>query len=422
MKTHFRITQNQKIALQYILLFIVIVFFMPKSNDTGFDLICWVTWANFIQANGLEKIYKFDVDYLPLYHYVLFIYGKIFDSSELVAKNIMFIKYIILLADFLGVIFVYRLIKSKYTTPQYAFFATLFILLNISYLYNNIFYGQVDALFTNMSFLSLFFALKKKKSMSIIFLVLALNFKLQAIVFVPFLALILLPQFYNNWSFKTIIMTLLPSIIIQFLILLPFIYSGDIGKLFFVVKNSMGKYPLVSMGAHNFWNFVMDTPSNVHDKNGGLFGRSYNKLGLAMFAISYAALMFPLFKFNYMIIKNKVATISVDKLLLSGGIIAIVFFFFNTQMHARYVHPSMIFLGAYALFAKRPIPFILFSLAYFFNIEQSMKVLKQNFQEYTVFVFNPLFISSLYLILIGVLFYELFFVKSSVEKYKISIN
>ncbi len=412
--------KKEQILFQYLAVFILLVAFMPKSSDTGFDLICWTTWANYIQANGLENIYKFGVDYPPLYHYVLFLFGKVYPTSELIALNIKSLKYVTLFFDFIGVYYVFKLVKYRYSSINHAFFATLIILLNIAYLYNNIFYGQVDALFSSMVFLSFYFAIQKKKTLSIIFIVLAVNFKLQAIIFFPFIALLILPQFYNQWSLKKTLINIIPAFIVQIAIISPFLFLGDFNSLIGVFTSSLGRYPLVSMGAYNIWSLFVDNPTHTHDKVYGIYGHSYNKIGLIIFSLFLFLGLIKLIVFDLKNFTQNKVSIPVEKLLLIGSIISFVFFYFNTQMHSRYIHPSMLFLGAYALFSKRFHSFALLSLAYFLNIEDSIKVLKGNFSSYTQFYFDPKFISFLYLCTFLMMLYDLFILKGSKYKFKLS--
>lgn len=405
------ITSHKQIILSYSAIFIILLFLIPFPQHGGYDRLCWTTWANFIFGNGLENIYKFDVDYLPLYHYVLYFYGLIQGSSEKIVSNINQLKYVTLLFEVVSIYFVYLLILPKYKTQFTAFFATLFILLNISFLYDNFLYGQVDGIYTAMAFISIFFAINKRVGLSLLFIVIAINFKLQAIVFLVLVGLILIPEIIKNFTFSNLIFWVLPSLIFQVLVILPFVVSGDFSTLVYVIKSSMGRYPKVSMGAYNIWYLIFDAPYEINDKQ-GVFGRSYHKYGLLLFFVTSGIALLPLIQnaFNA-ILKRKVKEVSVAYILLVATIIPFVFFFFNTQMHSRYVHSSVLMGGAYALYTKRAWSYVLLSVAYFFNIEGGIKMLKGDINEYKTLLFQPKFVVFVFLIALLRLFYELFYKK-----------
>ena len=410
------IKEDKKIITAYLFILLVFVAFMPDSGPGGFDKICFTSWSNYIFANGLQNIYKFGIDYLPIFQYILFLYGKTQGTAENVVMNINSLKYVTLLFDVFSAYLVYSFVKTKYKTKESAFLATLFILLNIAYFYNNVIYGQVDGIYTCMVFISILYGLKKNVSLSVFFIVLAINFKLQAIIFLPLISLLIFPEIWNNLSFKNIIIWLTPVFILQILILLPFIISGDLLILLKVVKSSMGKYPKVSMGAFNVWYLFFEDPSQIFDKQ-GIFGRSYNRYGLLVFSISLFITIWYLIKQTFFILKRKkYNSVVTEKIILMATLTPLVFFYFNTQMHSRYIHPSILFGGIYALYTKRPLAFVLLSIAYFLNIENGSKLLKSDITPYKYFLFQPLFVSCIYIMAIIVLLYELYAKPKDVER------
>src|SRR5690606_35429708 len=90
----------------------------------------------------------------------------------------------------------------------------------------------------------------------------------------------------------------------------------------------------------------------------------------------------------------------------SGALIALAFFYFNTQMHERYSHPTFIFLIALVVNNWKMIfPYVLFSFSYFMNMEFVLRVM--NWDNYdTTLLFNRTLIAAVYGILI---LYLLFF-------------
>ena len=78
-------------------------------------------------------------------------------------------------------------------------------------------------------------------------------------------------------------------------------------------------------------------------------------------------------------------------------------------MHERYAHPAIISIAAFTFISKKIFPFILASVAYFLNLERNCWYLNLHNETYmNSFIFNPKLVASLYLILIGMLFYLLY--------------
>lgn len=78
-------------------------------------------------------------------------------------------------------------------------------------------------------------------------------------------------------------------------------------------------------------------------------------------------------------------------------------------MHERYAHPAIISIAAFAFISKKIFPFILASVAYFLNLERICWYLNLHNETYmNSFMFNPKLVATLYLILIGMLFYLLY--------------
>jgi hypothetical protein len=101
---------------------------------------------------------------------------------------------------------------------------------------------------------------------------------------------------------------------------------------------------------------------------------------------------------------RKVITVDMAHILLIGALLPVLFFFFNTQMHERYPHPAFLFITAYSFLRTRYFLYIIFSIAYFLNLEKALRAFDLH---YNAFIFGNRFIAGLYLITIIVLFREL---------------
>lgn len=404
------IKRDKWVIFSLLAIFVLFTLLLPDSTPPGrFDRSCWISWANYIDAHGLQNIYKFGVDYLPLFHYFLFVFAKLSGGTEGIIANINYLKLVTLFCDLIGVYYAYLIIRPTFKNIITASFAVLALPLNISFFYNNIIYGQVDGVYTAMTLISLYYGIKKMPIWSFLFMVLAINLKLQAIIFVPIVLLINISNNKQNITLKNVLNWVWPTILVQTIIILPFALVGDLDKAWHAVHTAMGRYERVSMNAYSFWVPFFKNPFTTHDGT-GIWGLSYNSYGLLLFVGASALAIWPLFwqVFNYVFKKSRTVTYPLEKVFLIAGIVAIVFFYFNTQMHSRYVHPAVVFLGVYAIYTRRFLPYILFSCCYFFNIEGGAKILKGNIVPYKWLVFQPWFVSFFYGITVIILFVLLY--------------
>jgi len=390
----------------YLLIFILYIFFLPK---TGFepDIFFWKYWCAFIFRKGLYNIYNTRTDYLPMYHYILMIFGFLMGSVKNIYKNIYYLKIITLIFDFISGFFLIKLLIEKLKNSGKIFLKSLFYFLNIFVFYNSVIWGQIDGIIACFVFISFYYAYKKRILLSLVFFIIALNFKLQVIIFSPFIGLMILPEMINQFNLKRIIQWIIIPLIVQILIILPFIFSGTLNNLWNVVLNSFGKFPLVSPNAYNIWSFVIHgNPAEVLDSQ-IVFGLSYKNWGSFLFFIASFVALFPLIKFAFKSIKTKISSqFPIEKLLIIGSLIPLLFFYLNTEMHERYSHPAFIFLITYCIIKKKPLLGIIASVAYFLNLEDILHFLRLH--NYGTLIFSRKFIASLYFITIILLFNDLY--------------
>ena len=390
-------------ALILLALIFVVIFTAP-----GFfwDIACWKEWAIHIKQQGLRNAYKSTTDYLPLYQYELWLYGKIMGTEQAIDRNIALLKIVTLFFDVVGLWFVYKWIDKKVDF----LLVFIFCAINAGYLYNSIIWGQVDGIFATLIFISLYYGHNNQTLLSAVFFLLVLNFKLQAIVFLPVWGLLCLNNMVSKPDVKNILLPVLAMVLLECLILFPFFLSGDSGEVLRVVRQSVGKYPLITIGAKNIWSFVLDGHTDHVPDTGVWFGGvTYNKAGLYMFFIASFIALLPLINISLKNMKNRTGEpykIAKERLWLICALVITCFYFFNTQMHDRYAHPAFIFIIAYAFYTRNVFPLILFSVAYFLTLEDFLHYLK--LPNYKTLIFDDMFIAGLYAILIGYLFVKLF--------------
>jgi Gpi18-like mannosyltransferase len=379
--------ENKILNISILFFFILIVFLLPHSGHS-YDMSCWHIWTRGLFENGLKECYQLPgLNYNPLFLYIMMAFGKFQGSLEKIDENMIYLKAVVLLFDFAGIYLVVNFFRKN----NIPIWAALLILINIAYLYNTVIWGQVDCIHTNLALAAILAALYRKSVLSFLLLILAINMKLQAIIFVPVLLLI---TFRDVCNLKTCLRILLISILFQLLILSPFIIYGKLHEVWDNNMRAIGTYPVVSMNAFNLWYLLLSTDPMQTSDHIIFIGLTYKTWGLILF-----------FLFSFITLLPLMITVLEDKpydlhfyqmVFLSSFLIAIIFFYFNAEMHERYIHPAIILCGIYAIISSDYISYFLLSVGYILNLEKLMR--HMNLNNYGTFIFDAHVIALIYLI------------------------
>lgn len=398
--------KNKELLLLVVLFYLFLCFYVPKWGHSG-DMWFWLGWSNHIFNNGLANVYtNSNCDYMPGFLYILKLHCFLQKNLTNIQDNLYTLKYYILIFDILTAL----LISTKARINEKKTFYFFLIVLNVVFLYNTYAWCQVDSIFTFFGFLSILLAIQRKIIWSVICICISFNFKIQAIVFFPLLFMLLVYQIKDIKAIKQIAIGVIGAVFIQVIILLPFILNGTVDKVWNVLTGSVGHYQSVSLNAFNFWFLVLpintDQMFNYSDKTIFL-GFTLNQIGFFLFATSVFVACFPFIKIILQkLFKKQYKKTDINNIFIIGTLVPLLFFYFNTQMHERYSHPAMVFIFLFTINSKKYFPMVLFSLAYFLNMEKVLKHLALT--NYETLIFHPTFIAILYLTLIIYLFYQLY--------------
>jgi hypothetical protein len=173
-----------------------------------------------------------------------------------------------------------------------------------------------------------------------------------------------------------------------------------------VVNESVGFFPSVSWSAYNVWYLLTKSnPAPINDTT--IFIRySYRTWGFILFFISSGFALIPLLLGTWQRTKHK---LELDKdyyalTFLTSGLITILFFFVNTQMHERYSHPALALFFGYGLLARKYWLYALTSVAYFLNLEMMYGWFRRNVYMFDI---KPEIVSLLYVVVILICFWDL---------------
>jgi len=380
-----------------ILLFLFITGFMVYFH-MDYDMECFQQWALYIHRHGLNNAYGSDTDYMPLYQYILWLYGQINGTDKAILDNISYLRCFTLAFDFLGLFYVVKWIDKKV-----AYYIVLVIcILNLGYSFDTIIWGQVDGILSALVFIAVYQVWKGNNVKGGIFLVLALSFKVQAIVIVPVWVLLFVYNVVSKGSWKSAIWPVFVMFLSATALIYPFT-KGQYGvdKITHVLFHSFNKYPLVSIQASNIWQLIVHgNVIETYDTQSCFAGLTYKQLGLVLFftASFFALLPLMLLVREKWKTNNKNITISRELVWFTSAMVYLLFYFFNTEIHERYCQPAFIFITAYAFFSGDFMTYILFSIMYFLTLEHSMHHL--NLPTYGTLIFDLRFLAAINILII----------------------
>jgi Gpi18-like mannosyltransferase len=354
----------RKARIEIGLLFLLLVIIVPRLS-MRFDFEYWTDWALYIHNHGVTNIYNNPTaNYHPFYFYIIWIYDLVQGSEFYIRENIYYLKFFPLIFDFLPIValccFRQTLVNEK--IPY------LYILLNIAYLFNSYIWGQVDSIYTSLSFLALICAFNKPVLSAFLF-AMAMAMKPQPIVYIPVLGLAWL---YSVKNAKTWVLMILVIAATWLAMAMPYIVTGNGKTLWHILITPVGRYPQVAIGAFNIW-YVLPVHDPYHTPDYTKFILlTYKQWGLLMFFIASGLALLPmLFRIlRYRIRKETIINDDKQMLMLVSGLVTLYFFYFNSQMHERYAHPIIIFFFFFSVFSKDYKLYILASIPYFLSLDK----------------------------------------------------
>ncbi len=349
----------KKTRLELLVVFVLYLFLLPSAS-MELDMGYWQDWALKIHHMGLGHAYDTSINYFPVYLYGLWFFDWLQGTDANIIAHISSIKILFVCFDFLPLVvlcgFRNRLLQFK--IPY------LFLLLNVAYVFNSMIWGQIDSIYTNLSFLAVVSALANPVSGAVLYL-LALNTKAQSIEFFPVVALVL---WYSIRNLKTGLKVLGAVAAVQFIILLPFIPTGGVPKLWHHATHAVDLYRNLSICAFNIWYLISSGNPYTIDDHTAYFLFSYKTYGLTFFTVSALLVLWPMYR-NVRMFRTKQQEPNgrfYEILFLGAGLICLFFFYFNSQMHERYAHPIVILFffygvvsGNYKLYVLASIPYLL---------------------------------------------------------------
>jgi Gpi18-like mannosyltransferase len=396
----YKLTWNTIILSFFVYVFYIL--FMPTMGDSG-DIQSWADWAAYISEHGFKNAYGSGSNYLPGHLYELKLYSLFFKSRDLINENIVCLKYFSFLFDLAGAMMVGSLVKESSKQSL----VLLVLILNPGYIHNTIFWGQFDSVFSTLCFASFLALYNKRFLMASILYVISLNFKLQAIIFLPAILLFMIYQSELKIRWAPLMKGILIIISIETIILLPFLLHSGGTEILETLTGLGGVSGWISLNAGNIWHWLIDGGDLrwMTDKI-EFWGMPLKRWGLLMTGAGFLITLFPFGKAIVNKFQNRSYNLSLLQLSIMFGLSVLVFFFFNTQMHERYSFPAFLFIATVALLTEKWWLYGFFSIGYFLNNEMCLKSFKE--YDYHSWIFDLRVSSALFMLTIVILLYYLY--------------
>ena len=350
------VAQHSRIVVAALLTgaFLVHVLLMPMRGWER-DQYWFATWMRTAVEHGVAHASAFVwCDYLPGYLYILKGVGWLWTTltnAPIPADGTVTLRFLLKivpsLTDLLTAWVLYRLARAHLERPQ---LGAVLVLAGYAYnpaiIFDSAVWGQADALTCLLLLLSVWAVCERRFVVSGALTAAAVLFKLQAVVVVPLLLLVAIYLGAIDGAFAAVSGAAGAALVL----LLPFYAEHRVDSVIATIFGASGRYPYVSMNAHNVWWLVGGTQSmNLSDAmhvGNGLF--TYHSIGTVMFAAATLLILWRLWRDLYLLRREPLAA-----LIEAAALELLAFSLFPTEMHERYVVPALVFLSALCVWKPR---------------------------------------------------------------------
>ncbi|MEP7198708.1 MAG: hypothetical protein ABI874_02715 [Chloroflexota bacterium] len=339
-------------------------FALAPSHDSV-DLDAFARWVRLIQTRDLTTIYDGTrIDYPPLSIYLFAALGWL--ESQLPdawragdgALRVL-LKFPSIIGDLLtvGVIaLALRGHSARTRTGACALYA-----FNPAIVYVTAYWAQLDALYTLFLVGAVVLLARNRVAWAWLAFTLALAIKLQSLALAPLLII----ATWRRHGARSLFVGISISVMAGALIALPWLRAGRLGDLASAITTVV---PRVDDSAYNFWYLLLR--GRVHDFSSELHPLSlpwsYKAIGSGLF-VAFAALV------GVLLWRRRASALAVAAALLNMGL-----FMFLTEVHERYLFPTIAFAllaavgwdepHANTLQRARWLMFALLTLTFLFNL------------------------------------------------------
>ena len=321
--------------------------FFPEPGDYTFFLKPWV---EFIRSHGYWQAFRFEfANYSPTYLYFLL------GIAKLGGEPLIPIKLVSICFEYVAAWFIGGIAYQKYKEDWVRWCALAVVPLLPTVLINSSYWGQCDSVYASFLVGSIYFVLRKRSFLSILFLGISFSFKLQAVLLFPFYFVLLLRNRVKWYYFL-----LVPAVYL--ISLLPACCAGrPLTELLSVFISQSEYYESLSLQFPNLYMWISDDHYETVKWIGILL--------TCLFALLTGGLL----------AKKYRVQLTNDYLVRLALLSAVIFPFLLPGMHERYMYVGDLLAVAYIMYFPRKfynalgIPLIsLFSYALCTSLNESL--------------------------------------------------
>ena len=175
---------------------------------TGDFIVFLEPWLEFIKTHGYFNSLKYGFyDYTPSYIYILVIIAKI-------GLNPLYsVKLVSIVFEYLAAFIIGKIAYKKFKSNQVIWIALAVLPLLPSIILNSSYLSQCDSIYAAFTLLGIYFILKEKQFLSVLFLGVAFAFKMQTVIILPFFYVLMLRGKINWYYFLMIPLVFVISLI-----------------------------------------------------------------------------------------------------------------------------------------------------------------------------------------------------------------
>lgn len=272
--------------------------------------------------------------------------------------NQVLLKLPMIIAD-IGIIYiVYKYVLDNFHQHKAKLVAVILSLF-IPLLYNSAVWGSGDSVINLFGLLTIYFVYKKRYTLSALLFITSVLYKSSLLIWLPIILTILLK---NKPNLKSIILTLIVSLIYLYIICYPFVpLNTDVFVWFIQIMTTKilpGAMQQITVNAMNFWAIFYSLLPQRLDEQLVFNLINHRQLSLIICLVLYTFINIKLYK-NF----------TVENILLSLVNTTLVTFMFMTRMHERYTFPALIPLLILCFYNKKYINiFIILSTTHLLNV------------------------------------------------------
>ncbi|MDR3653994.1 MAG: hypothetical protein P4L34_13615 [Paludibacter sp.] len=235
---------------------------------TGDYVVFLDPWLEFIKTHGYIFSLKYNFyDYTPSYMYILILIAK------LGFNPLYSVKIVSIIFEYLAAFFIGKIVYQKYNSNIVIWVSLAIIPLVPTVILNSSYLSQCDSIYASFIFGSIYFAIKSKQFISIVFLGIAFAFKMQTVFILPLFFVLMLKGNIRWYYFL-----LIPAIFILS-ILPPWFYGRNLLDLLKVYVSQSDHYKFLTLNFPNLYLWI----SNDYYQSVKIYGMIFTFIATLFF-------------------------------------------------------------------------------------------------------------------------------------------